>query len=45
MSQSQRILVIKLSALGDFFLSIGSFQAIRANHQDAHIALLTTPTT
>lgn len=42
MSQTQRILVIKLSALGDFFLSIGSFQAIRAHHRDAHITLLTT---
>lgn len=42
MSQSQRILVIKLSALGDFFLSIGSLQAIRAHHRDAHITLLTT---
>jgi len=39
---SERILVIKLSALGDFVLSIGSFQAIRAHHPRAHITLLTT---
>ena len=37
-----RILVIKLSALGDFVLSIGSMQAIRAHHPDARITLLTT---
>ena len=38
----QRILVIKLSALGDFVLSIRSFQAIRAHHLAARIVLLTT---
>ena len=38
----QRILVIKLSALGDFVLSIRSFQAIRAHHPQGHIVLLTT---
>ncbi len=38
----QRILVIKLSALGDFVLSIASFQAIRAHHAEASITLLTT---
>lgn len=38
----QRILVIKLSALGDFVLSIGSFQAIRQHHPKGHIVLLTT---
>lgn len=37
-----RILVIKLSALGDFVLSIGSFQAIRSHHPEARITLLTT---
>lgn len=37
-----RILVIKLSALGDFVLSIASFQAIRAHHPAAAITLLTT---
>ena len=39
---AQRILVIKLSALGDFVLSIASFQAIRAHHPNATITLLTT---
>jgi len=38
----QRILVIKLSAFGDFVLSIASFQAIRAHHPQAEITLLTT---
>lgn len=38
----QRILVIKLSAFGDFVLSIAGFQAIRAHHRDAEITLLTT---
>ncbi|MEO3430963.1 glycosyltransferase family 9 protein [Pelagibius sp. CAU 1746] len=37
-----RILVIKLSAFGDFVLSIASFQAIRAHHCAAEITLLTT---
>jgi len=37
-----RILVIKLSAFGDFVLSIASFQAIRAHHPAARITLLTT---
>lgn len=36
-----RILVIKLGALGDIFLSMEAFQAIRAHHPDAHITLLT----
>lgn len=40
--QTDRILVIKLSALGDFILSVGAFQAIRRHHRDAHITLLTT---
>lgn len=38
----KNILVIKLSALGDFILSIGAFQAIRAHHPDARMTLLTT---
>ena len=38
-----RILVIKLSALGDFVMSTGAFQAIRAHHPQAEIVLLTTP--
>lgn len=38
----KRILVIKLSALGDFVLALGPFAAIRKAHPDAHITLLTT---
>ena len=38
-----RILVIKLGALGDVVLAFGAFAAIRANHRDAAITLLTTP--
>jgi ADP-heptose:LPS heptosyltransferase len=41
-SPTSRILVIKLSALGDFILSVASFQAIRAHHPGAQIVLLTT---
>jgi ADP-heptose:LPS heptosyltransferase len=40
--QGARILVIKLSALGDFVMSLGAFQAIRAHHPQAEIVLLTT---
>lgn len=40
--QPQRILVIKLSALGDIVVSLGALQAIRAHHRDARITLLTT---
>lgn len=38
----ERILVIKLGALGDFVLAFGAFAAIRAHHRDARITLLTT---
>ncbi|MCK5517863.1 MAG: glycosyltransferase family 9 protein [Alphaproteobacteria bacterium] len=38
----ENILVIKLSALGDFILSLGAMEAIRGYHKDAHITLLTT---
>ncbi|WP_216361252.1 glycosyltransferase family 9 protein [Caulobacter mirabilis] len=38
----ERILVIKLSALGDFIQATGPMKAIRAAHPDAHIVLLTT---
>lgn len=38
----ERILVIKLSALGDVVLAMGPFAAIRAAHPDAHITVLTT---
>ncbi len=37
-----RILVIKLGALGDMVLALGPFAAIRYAHQSAHITLLTT---
>ncbi|MFH1158127.1 MAG: glycosyltransferase family 9 protein [Pseudomonadota bacterium] len=37
-----KILVIKLSALGDFILALGAMEAIRRHHRDAHITLLTT---
>lgn len=37
-----RVLVVKLSALGDFVLALGPSKAIREHHPDAHITLLTT---
>jgi ADP-heptose:LPS heptosyltransferase len=40
---SGRILVIKLSALGDVVLAFAPFAAIRAAHPGARITLLTTP--
>ncbi|OFX12287.1 MAG: glycosyl transferase [Alphaproteobacteria bacterium RIFOXYD12_FULL_60_8] len=42
MSEAERILVIKLSALGDFVQALGPFRAIREHHPQAHITLLTT---
>jgi ADP-heptose:LPS heptosyltransferase len=39
----QRVLVIKLAALGDFVQAFGPFAAIRAHHTEARITLLTTP--
>ncbi len=39
----QRVLIIKLSALGDFIHAFHAFAAIRARHAKAHISLLTTP--
>lgn len=42
MLQPERILIIKLSALGDFVLSLGACQAIRKHHPQARITLLTT---
>jgi ADP-heptose:LPS heptosyltransferase len=39
----ERILVIKLAALGDFVQAFGPFAAIRAQHPAADITLLTTP--
>lgn len=38
----ERILVIKLSALGDFIIALASMAAIRKHHKNAHITLLTT---
>lgn len=42
MDGAKRILVIKLSALGDFVQAMGPFAAIRAHHPTARITLLTT---
>jgi ADP-heptose:LPS heptosyltransferase len=39
----RRVLVIKLTALGDFIQAFGPFAAIRAHHPLARITLLTTP--
>jgi ADP-heptose:LPS heptosyltransferase len=39
----EAILVIKLSALGDFIQATGPMKAIRAHHPGARITLLTTP--
>lgn len=39
----ERILVIRLGALGDFVLSLGPMAAIRRHHPNARITLLTTP--
>ncbi|MFN3859562.1 MAG: glycosyltransferase family 9 protein [Caulobacter sp.] len=41
-AQPRRILVIKLSALGDFIQATGPMKAIRQAHHDAHLVLLTT---
>jgi ADP-heptose:LPS heptosyltransferase len=40
---TERVLVIRLGALGDFVQSFGPFAAIRAHHPGARIVLLTTP--
>lgn len=40
--KQERILVIKLSALGDFIQALGPMKAIRDHHPEAHITLLTT---
>jgi len=39
----RRVLVIKLSALGDFVLALAAMRRIREAHPRAHITLLTTP--
>ena len=38
-----KVLIIKLSALGDFVLAMGAMRAIREHHPSAEITLLTTP--
>ncbi len=40
--QAEKILVIKLGALGDFIQALGPMQAIRRHHPEAEITLLTT---
>ncbi len=41
--EARRVLVIKLSALGDFVLALGAIEAVRDHHPSARITLLTTP--
>ncbi|HEY1560214.1 MAG TPA: glycosyltransferase family 9 protein [Caulobacteraceae bacterium] len=43
MKPVKAVLVIKLSALGDFVMAFPAFARIRAAHPDARITLLTTP--
>lgn len=43
MADPLNLLVIKLGALGDIFLAMDAFQAIRAHHPTARITLLTRP--
>lgn len=38
----ERVLIIKLGALGDFVQALGLLRALRAHHATAHITLLTT---
>lgn len=40
---AKRVLVIKLSALGDFVLALGAMKTVRSAHPAARITLLTTP--
>ena len=40
---AQRVLVIKLSAIGDFMLALGAARTVRRHHPNAEITLLTTP--
>lgn len=42
-TSAKRVLVIKLSALGDFMLALGAIKAVREAHPAARITLLTTP--
>ncbi len=43
MTPAARVLVIKLSAIGDFVLAFPAFERVRVAHPDAYITLLTTP--
>lgn len=40
--KKDKILIIKLSALGDFVQALGPMAAIRKHHPDAHMTLMTT---
>jgi ADP-heptose:LPS heptosyltransferase len=42
-AKAREVLVIKLSALGDFVLALGAMKAVRDFHPSARITLLTTP--
>ena len=42
-TDAKEVLVIKLSALGDFVLALGAMKAVREFHPSARITLLTTP--
>jgi len=42
-AKAREVLVIKLSALGDFVLALGAMKAVREMHPSARITLLTTP--
>ncbi len=42
LNRQSKILVIKLSALGDFVQTLGPMKAIRDHHPEDHITLLTT---
>ena len=42
MTNQQKILVIKLGALGDFIQAAGPFKSIRIHHKSEDITLLTT---
>jgi len=42
-ADAKRVLIIKLSALGDFVLATGAMKAVRLAHPSAEITLLTTP--
>ncbi|MGH7025592.1 MAG: glycosyltransferase family 9 protein [Caulobacteraceae bacterium] len=43
MKAAKSVLVIKLSALGDFVIAFPAFARIRAAHPEARVTLLTTP--